>query len=217
MDKVFAAGVVLMAQPLGEYDKRLVILTAERGKITAFAHGVRRQNSPLLAAANPFVFAKFALYEGKNAYNLVGAEVSSYFTELAYAYPGVYLGFYFLELASYYGQEGIESKETVNLIFVALRAILKGNVRLSLLRRIFELRMLVQNGEYAPPEEQGRLNPDAWYALRFAAAARLSALFSFSLSEEAEADFAREIDSAMRRSTDRKFRSLETFKEMLDV
>ena len=217
MDKVFAAGVVLMAQPLGEYDKRLVILTAERGKITAFAHGVRRQNSPLLAAANPFVFAKFALYEGKNAYNLVGAEVSSYFTELAYAYPGVYLGFYFLELASYYGQEGIESKETVNLIFVALRAILKGNVRLSLLRRIFELRMLVQNGEYAPPEEQGRLNPDAWCALRFAAAARLSALFSFSLSEEAEADFAREIDGAMRRSTDRKFRSLETFKEMLDV
>ena len=217
MDKVFAAGVVLMAQPLGEYDKRLVILTAERGKITAFAHGVRRQNSPLLAAANPFVFAKFALYEGKNAYNLVGAEVSSYFTELAYAYPGVYLGFYFLELASYFGHEGIESAETVNLLFVALRAILKGNVRLSLLRRIFELRMLVQNGEYAPPEEQGRLNPDAWYALRFAAAARLSALFSFSLSEEAEADFAREIDSAMRRSTDRKFRSLETFKEMLDV
>lgn len=217
MDKVFAAGVVLFAQPLGEYDKRLVILTRERGKITAFAHGARRQNSPLMAAANPFVFAKFTLYEGKNAYNLVGAEVSSYFTELAYAQPGVYLGFYFLELTSYYGHEGIESSEMVNLLFVALRAILKGNVRLTLLRRIFELRMLVLNGEYAPPEEQGNLNPDAWYALQFTAAAKLSALFSFSLSEEAEADFAREVGIAMRRSTDKKFRSLETFKEMLDV
>ncbi len=217
MDKVFAAGVVLFAQPLGEYDKRLVILTRERGKITAFAHGARRQNSPLMAASNPFVFAKFTLGEGKNAYNLIGAEVSSYFTELAYAYPGVYLGFYFLELTSYYGLEGIESGDMVNLLFVALRAILKGSVPLALLRRIFELRMLVLNGEYAPPEVQGNMNPDAWYALQFAAGAKLSQLFSFSLSEAAEADFAREVSAAMRRSTDKKFRSLETFEEMLDV
>ncbi len=217
MDKLLLAGVVLYAQPLGEYDKRLVILTRERGRITAFAHGARRQNSPLMAASNPFVFAEFSLYEGKNAYNLVGADVSAYFTELAYEQPGVYLGFYFLELASYFGHEGIESGEMVNLIFVALRAILKKSVPLTLLRRVFELRMLVINGEYAPPEEQGRLDPDAWYALRFAAGAKVSQLFSFSLSERAEADFAREIDAAMRRSADRRFKSLETFEEMLDV
>ncbi len=217
MDKVFAAGVVLFSQPLGEYDKRLVILTRERGKITAFAHGARRQNSPLLAATGPFVFAKFTLYEGKNAYNLVGAEVSSYFTELAMAQPGVWLGFYFLELASYFGQEGIESSEMVNLLFVALRAILKGNVPLPLLRRIFELRVLVINGEYAPPDVQGNLDPDAWYALRFAAGAKTGALFSFSLSERAGEDFAREVERAMRRSTDRKFKSLATFEEMMDV
>ncbi|MCR5294463.1 MAG: DNA repair protein RecO [Lachnospiraceae bacterium] len=217
MDKVCAAGVVLLSQPVGEYDRRLVILTRERGKITAFAHGARKMNSPLMAASNPFVFARFLLFQGRNAYTLAGVEDAHYFTELAGIQPGIYLGFYFLELASYYGREGIESADMVNLLFVALKAVIKGKIPLPLLRRIFELRMLVINGDYAPSDEDADLNRDARYALCFVSSAGLSELFSFVLDPDAEQVFSKKVEEALERTIDRRFKSLEMYEFMSQV
>lgn len=98
-EQVILTGMVIKSAPAGEYDRRLVILTCERGKITAFARGARRPGSTLMAASAPFVFGTFALYEGRDAYSLVSVDVQNYFREITEDMEAACYGSYFLEFA----------------------------------------------------------------------------------------------------------------------
>ena len=139
-------GMVLSAMPLGEYDKRITILTKECGKITAFARGARRPNGKLIAATNPFVFGMFELVEGRNAYTLIRANVHNYFRELAGDVDAAYMGFYFLEFASYFCQEGNDERQMLKLLYQSLRALESPVFSPRLVRAVFELKALGING-----------------------------------------------------------------------
>lgn len=144
---VTMTGMVLTAMPVRDYDKRLTILTKERGKITAFARGARRPGSQLLAATNPFSFGEFELFEGRSAYNLSKANIQNYFRELVNDLYTASLGFYFAEFAEYFCQENNDEKEMLKLLYISLRALESTKIPRELVRIIFELKAMTINGE----------------------------------------------------------------------
>ena len=109
-------GMVLQAGNIGEYDKRIVLLTKERGRISAFARGAKKATSQYAAACQPFTFGEFSLYEGKNSFNLMWAGVDNYFDTLKKDLDLIYYASYFCELASYLTRENNDELEILKLI-----------------------------------------------------------------------------------------------------
>ena len=146
VNQITVTGMVLQAAPVGEYDRRVVILTKERGKISAFARGARRPHSGLVGVTSPFSFGKFTVYEGRTSYTLVSASISNYFSELRTDVEGAYYGFYFMDLAGYYAREANDETTLLKLLYQTLRALLNPHIPNRLIRCIYELKAVSTNG-----------------------------------------------------------------------
>ena len=139
--------MVLSVTPIGEYDKRVVLLTKERGKLSAFAKGARKPQSPLGGAVSLFCFGEFTLYEGRTSYNIIQVSISNYFQELRTDMEAAYYGFYFMEFAEYYTRESNDETQMLKLLYQTLRALAKKSIPNALIRCIFELKAIYINGE----------------------------------------------------------------------
>lgn len=207
-ETVNLTGMILKATPVGEYDRRLVILTRERGKITAFARGAKRPGNQLMAVSRPFVFGQFHLFEGRESYSLQSAEISNYFTEIAQDVEAACYGSYFLEFADYYGRENVDGSEMLLLIYQSLRALLKPALPNSLVRVIFELRVMVVNGEYTEHAPR-TVSDSAEYAWEYIVATPIESLYTFVLKEEVFRELKLCVEMNKKRFVDRQFHSLE--------
>ena len=147
-DGITLTGMVLSSMPIGDYDKRVVLLTRERGKIAAFARGARRQKSILLGPTRPMAFGSFDLYEGRDSYTMKSARIQDYFDELSRDLEQIGYGSYFLEVAAAYTVEGVEASEILMLLYLSLKALQKPSIPKPLVRCVFELRLMVINGVY---------------------------------------------------------------------
>lgn len=237
-DLIAVTGIVIAVIPIGDYDKRITLLTKERGKIQAFVHGARRPNSSFVAATNPFIYGTFELHLGKN-YNLSKVTVLNYFEKLQTNLDSIYYGSYFLELAGYYTQENNNESEMLKLLYVSLKALEKQTIPNRLIRCVFELKTLVINGEYPDvfacrlckkednltyfstvrggcicsdcmrPIGSIPLLPSALYTLQFIVTTPVQKLYSFTVSEEVLENLERIMKDYLSCFMDRKLKSLQ--------
>jgi DNA repair protein RecO (recombination protein O) len=209
-------GMVIKVAPVGEMDKRLVILTKERGKITAFARGARRPGNQLMGISRPFAFGQFSLYEGRDSYSLRSADISNYFEDLALDMEGTCYGSYFLELVDFYARENEDATGLLKLLYQSVRALLKPALKNELVQRVFELKAMVLNGEYTevPPRP---VSDSANYTWEYVIASPAEHLYTFTLTEEVLEEFARCVEMNKKRFIDREFHSLEILQTMMEI
>ncbi len=143
-----AKGFVLSSMPVGENDRRIVVLTKELGKASAFVRGGAKPKSPLLAATNPFFFGDFEFYAGTNSLTLRGAKQQARFDDILKDLDDTYMGMYFLEVSGYFGTEAVDESDRLNLLYVALKALIAHRISREQIRLIFELRTMLINGVY---------------------------------------------------------------------
>ena len=211
---ITVTGMVLAAYPYNDYDKRLIVLTKERGKITVFAKGARRQNSSLLAVCNSFVFGEFFVYAGRSSFNLMQAKVLNYFSGLGTDVEGACYGFYFCEVAEYYTREANDELPMLKLLYQSLRALLNKHIPDELVRYIFELKTLVINGECPVEFDDPGLSDSARYALSFIVSSLPEKLYTFTVSEAVLGELRLVLHRFRDLYMEGKFKSLEILEEM---
>lgn len=206
---IYVTGMVLKQSAIGEYDRRLCILTKERGKISAFAKGARKPGSRLAAAACPFAFGTFKLYEGKNSYTVAEADIRNYFEALRSDFEGAYYGMYFAEIADYYTRENNDEKEMLKLMYQSLRALSAASLDRRLVRAIVEIKAVGINGEFPGIPQDREYMPSTLYAVDFILSSRIEKLYTFTVKEEVLQELIHLGSYYRRKLMDKEFKSLE--------
>lgn len=208
-DLLSVTGLVLKVEPIGEYDRRVVILTKEKGKISCFAKGARKQGSRLMASTNPFCFGEFKLFVGKNSYSLNEAIISNYFENLRLDLEGALYGMYFLEVIDYFTRENNDERQMLKLLYQSLRALSKDVFENRFVRYVFEIKAISINGEYPGVPKDMEYDESTVYTVGFIYSTSVEKLYTFRVSDKVLIELEHIASIYMNQFTDKNFKSIE--------
>ena len=201
-------GMILRSMPIGEYDRRVEILTREKGKISAFARGSRKPGSPLMASASPFVFGRFRVFFGRSSNQLLSAQVQNYFETLRADITATCYGSYFMEILEYCTAENMDADALLILGYQALRALSSEKFDNRLVRGIFEIKAVTLEGEFEAPDPDKYL-PATIHALHFLWDTPPAKVYSFGVSEEVLRELLQIAGRLRKRTFPHHFQSLD--------
>ncbi len=202
-------GLVLTSVPAGEYDRRVEILTKERGRISGFVRGARRPGSPVMAAASPFVFGKFRIGRGRSAYQIYEAKVDNYFEKLRCDITAACYGSYFMEILQYITRENNDETALLLLAYQSLRALESESFDNRLVRAVFEIKAVMLEGEYPGPRRGTQYLDATLYTLDFLFRTPPAKVYSFSVKPEVLEELAGYAGWLCARTWDHRFQSLQ--------
>lgn len=221
MDTITTDGVVLARTFVGEKDAILKILTEKAGLISASAKGIKNMKSKLSAGCTMFTFSEFLLRYDRGKYVVASAKSKEGFYGLSSHIERLSFATYVAELTRTFAPSAEDAKAILPLVLNTLYLLANTNKNMSLIKCVFELRLLCLLG-YTPeldacslcgeteqlyffsPASGGIVcrscgkvpdacivTPDALTAMRYAQGADEKKAFSFALANSDIDEFER--------------------------
>ncbi len=132
--------LVLRVTDYNDRDALLTVLTANHGKLTLKARGLRRKNSPLIAPCQLLTLSEFTIFEYRGMYTVNEAHAIELFQGLRRDLQKLSLGTYFAQAAELLSQEDLPNPELLSLCLNCLYALDKLQKPEAMVKAVFELR-----------------------------------------------------------------------------
>ena len=146
---IVTRGIVLRETETKEADKILTLLTAERGKLSVIARGVRRKKSLYAACAQSLAWSEWTLYHRGDWYYANEGATLELWNGLRSDLDALALGFYFAELTEAVTAEETPAGELLRHLLNGLYALSHFRKPLMLMKAAFEVKLLCLAG-YEP-------------------------------------------------------------------
>ena len=137
-------GVVIRVRREG--DVLLTLLTPEMGKISVVAKGAKSLKSAQMPLSQLFAYGDFEVYRRGELYWLNTGELIENFRGLGKDLDALNLASYFCEVAALVSDAGVPAPELVRLLLNTLHFLEKGSVSPSLIKGVFEWRIMAHQG-----------------------------------------------------------------------
>lgn len=141
--------LVIRVRNMDETDRLLVLLTADRGLITAYARGARKWKGATASATELLSYSHFVLFQNRDRTYVDKAELNHLFFGLRQNMEALSLATYFCQLLTELVPEEERGNGPLRLILNALSLLDGGKMDRPQLKAIFELRLLTMAG-YMP-------------------------------------------------------------------
>ncbi len=142
-------GVVVRVRDMGDHDRYLSVLTAEKGRISILSKGSRSMRGAQVAVSQLYTYGNFEYYRRGDFNILKGGSAIDPFYALSFEIDRLNLAAYLCDLTCELTDEGEPAEEVLRLLLNSLYAISKSLYPLELIKAAFEMRIAAVSG-YEP-------------------------------------------------------------------